>query len=489
MAEQRGGAAGDDILDLPAAGPTVIRGGVLRIAGYVAGALVSALSVIVLTRYLSVADFGRYTQVVALVTLVAGLTDAGMTSMGVREYSVLERAAGATLLRNLLGIRIVLTFAGVAIALAFGAVAGYSDVMLAGIVLAGAALGFQVAQGTIGVPLQSGLRLGWVTAFDLLRQGATVLMLLLAVVAGAGLAVLLAAPLPVAIALLVATGALVRGQVSLAPAFDRETWRRLLALTLPFAAATAVGAIYVYVTIVLMSLVATEQETGIFGAAFRVFAVIVTIPGLLVMTAFPVLARAARDDGARLSYAVQRLFEVCLILGVGVALVTFVAAPTIIDVVAGRPKYDGSVAVLRIQAIALLASFFVALGGFTLLSLHRHRALLIVNGVALASAATLTLVLAGDHGAVGTAYANVVGETVLVVGYLLGLRRGDDGARVSFKLLPRVALAAAAGIGVAVLVVGLQPLLAAALGGAAYAAALVLLRAVPVEIYEALRRR
>ena len=483
----RGGLAGEDILDLPTAGPAIIRGGLLRVVGFGVGLVVSVGSAVVLLRYLSVADFGHYTQVIALVTIVAGLTEAGMTSIGVREYSVREGADADNLMRNLLGLRLVLTTAGVVIAIGFGLVAGYSSAMLVGVALAGVALVLQVVQGTIGVPLQSGLRLGWVTALDLLRQGGTALALVAAVVGGAGLALLLAAPLPVAVVLVAITVWLVRGQLTPAPAFDRATWRWMLALTLPFAAATAVGVIYAYVTIVLMGLVSTEQETGIFSAAFRIFAVIVTVPGLLVMTAFPLLARAARDDRERLGYAVQRLFEVCMILGVGVALITVVGAPTIIDVLAGR-KYADAVAVLRVQGIALLASFLVALGGYALLSLRRHRALLITNGLALATAVALTLALAPGHGAVGTAYANLAGEAVLVGGYFLALRRGEDGARISLELLPRVALAAAAGVAVALLVQA-SPLLGAALAGAAYVAGLVLLRAVPAEILEALRAR
>jgi O-antigen/teichoic acid export membrane protein len=214
-----------DVLDLPTAGPAVIRGGIMRVLGYVAGVAISVAGAVVLLRYLTVADFGRYTQVIALVTIVAGLTDAGMTSIGVREYSVRDPAAAATLLRNLLGLRLVLTAAGIGLAFAFAAAAGYTAAMLAGVALAGAALVLQVAQGTLAVPLQAELRFGWVTALDLLRQAGSVLAVLAAVLVGAGLTVLLGAPLPVAVALLVVTGWLVRGRVSFAPAFEREEWR------------------------------------------------------------------------------------------------------------------------------------------------------------------------------------------------------------------------------------------------------------------------
>lgn len=475
-----------DILDTPQAGPKVVRGSVLRVLGYGAGVLLSVGSAAVLLRYLSVADFGRYAAALSLVTIVAGLTDAGMTSIGVREYTVREGEDRDRLMRNLLGMRIVLTVAGVVIAIGFGLLAGYTDAILLGIALAGAALIVQVAQGTIAVPLHSGLRLGWITGLDLLRQAGMVLALVIAVLAGAGLAALLAAPLPVAIVLVFITLALVRGAVPVRPAFDRETWRRLLALTLPFAAATAVGTIYVYLTIVLMSLVASEQQTGIFGASFRVFVVLAGVPGLLIMSAFPLLARAARDDRVRLGYAVQRLFEICVICGVGIAVVTVAAAPAIIDLLGGS-AYAEAVPVLRVQAIALLASFLVALGGYALLSLHRHRALLIANAVALVASAGLTLTLAPGLGAIGAAYATVAGESVLAIGYLLALLRGDDGVRISPAVLPRVALAAAAAG--SVMLLALPSALVAVLCGCVFLAVLVVLRAVPAEVVEAWRGR
>lgn len=475
-----------DILDTPQAGPTVIRGSILRVAGYGAGVLLGVGSAALLLRYLPVADFGRYTAAVSLVTIVAGLTDAGMTSIGVREYTVREGADRDSLMRNLLGMRIVLTLGGVALAIGFAIVAGYTDPIVAGVALAGVALVVQVVQATIAVPLQSSLRLGWVTALDLLRQMGTVLVLVVAVLTGAGLAVLLAAPLPVAIVLVAITLVLVRDVVPIRPAFDRKAWWTLLALTLPFAAATAVGTIYVYLTIVLMSLVASEQETGIFGAAFRVFIVLGGVPGLLIMTAFPLLARAARDDRERLGYALQRLFEICVICGVGIAIVLAVAAPVVIEVLGGG-DYAAAASVLRVQSIALFASFLVGLGGYALLSLRRHRALLIANAVALVTSAGLTLALAPGLGAMGAAYASVAGEFALAIGYLVALLRGPDAIRLSLAIVPPVALAAITAGSVVLLPV--PTAVAAPFSGIVFVAVLIALRAVPAELTEAWRSR
>ena len=105
--------------------------------------------------------------------------------------------------------------------------------------------------------------------------------------------------------------------------------------TLPDALAAAVGLIYFRIAVVLMSYVSTDEETGIFSAAFRIVEVVGVLPWMLVSAGFPILARAARDDEARLGYALQKIFEVAVVLGVFIALGLAVAAPFAIEVVAG----------------------------------------------------------------------------------------------------------------------------------------------------------
>ena len=275
------------------------------------------------------------------------------------------------------------------------------------------------------------LRLGWVTAIDILRQGATVVFILVLIAVGAGLLPLLGVTIPVALVVLAATIPLVRGAVPPMPSYDREEWRRLLRITLPFAAATGIGVIYAYLTIVLMSLVSTQHETGLFGAAFRVFVVLTQVPGLLVVSAFPVLSRAARDDRTRLAYALQRLFDISVILGAGLALATIVGAAVAIDVVAGS-KFHDSIGVLQIQGLAYVGTALAALWGFTLLSVRAHRALLVTNGIALATSMALTLALAPSHGAKGAAVANVAGESVLAAAYAVALMRSHPDLRVGW---------------------------------------------------------
>ena len=472
-----------DVLDTPEAGPLAIRGGVLRIGGYVLGSLLSVISAALLTRHLGAADFGRYAAVFSLITVVTGIADAGTANIGVREYSVRRGEEGRTFLAHLMGIRILLAVLGGLAAVAFSLAAGYDSEMIAGAGLAGVGLVIATVGGTLAVPLQSLLRLGWVTNLEVLRQAATVALIVALVLAGAGIVPLLAVPIPVGLLVIVVTVALVRSHAGLRPRADREAWRRLVALTLPYAAATAIGIFYAHTTVLALSIASTERETGLFSAAFRVYFVLATIPGLLVSSAFPILARAARDDRDRLRYAVQRLLDASLVFGGGMALVTAVGAPVAIAIVAGG-EYDASVSVLRVLAIAILGTFLIAVGGFALLSLERYRALIVANLTGLALSAGITLTLAPSLGADAGAIAVVTGDLVLGSLYFLVLARaGDVTPRWTAAL--KAALAAAVAVAL-VLVTGLPAVPATLLAGGVFCALLVPLRAIPDEVLEAL---
>lgn len=487
MEESLRPGAESDILSTPAAGRAAIRGAVLRVVGYALGVGLSVIGAALLIRHLGPADFGRYTTVISLVTILAAFAEAGTTNIGVREYSVLPPGRREPFVGGIAGLRVVTTAAGVAVAVVFAWVVGYDSEMVTGAAIVGLGLLLFAVQATWSIPLQSQLRLGWVAALEVVRQAGTVVVIAVLVYAGASLVPFFWVTAAATVAALVVTIPLVRGLVPFAPTFRGTDWRRLLALTVPFSAANAVGAVYVYLAVVMLSLISTEQQTGYFGASFRVFIVLTGIPVLLVASAFPILARAARDDYSRLTYALRRLWEIHLLLGVGVALCTAVGAELAIDVVAGD-EFGPSVDVLRIMAFALVASFLQAVWGFALLSLSLFRGILLANGAALVVSLALNLALAPSYGAEGSAVATVVAEGVLAAGYAVALLRSRRDLRLPLGIVPRVVVALLPAAAV-LLIPGLSPEVQLIVVGAVYAVAAWVVGAIPAEVGQALRPR
>jgi O-antigen/teichoic acid export membrane protein len=473
-----------DVLDSAEAGGKAIRGGAVRTAAFFVAMLMSLVSVPFMTRHLGPEAFGYYATAFSILFILGGVTEAGLTNLGTRDYVTLEGRERERFLRNLVGLRLSLTVGGIGLAIALTAATGAATEIVAGVAIAGAGMVLSLTQQTYAVVLNSQLRLGWVSALELLRQGTLTAGILVLVVAGASLLPFFAASVLAGAVVLVATVALLRGQAPLLPLADVGAWRATLKRVLPYALAAAVGLIYFRLAIILMSYVAPEREVGLYGGAFRIVETVGVVPWLLVSSAFPILARAARDDAGRLRYAVGRLFDVSVLLGVWSALALAMGAGFAVQVVLGG-QFNDAVPVLQLQALALLGSFFVATGLYTMLSLERFRALLVASALAAVTSGALTLVLVPELGAEGAALATAAAELVLAIGVVVAIR---DVVRPGLGTLARAlpGIAGMAGVG---LLVDAHDVVVVLLGSAVFWAAALACRAVPPELLAAVRRR
>jgi O-antigen/teichoic acid export membrane protein len=476
-----------DLLDSAEAGGRIVRGGALRFSTYVLVVALSIISAALLTRHLGVVRFGQYTTVISLVGVLAAITDAGMSTIGTREFAVREGAERDALMGDLLGLRMVLTSVGLLLVIGFSLAAGYDTALLWGAILASLSTIALVVQHTHTIPISAALRIGTLSALELARQAMTVALIVGFVLLGAGVLPLLAVALIVNVALIPPTAALARHQISLRMGFRPRDWLELLRLTVSFSLAGAVGTLYIFTAQVITSLVASQHQSGLFAASFRIFIVVGAVPGLLVGSALPLLARAARDDRERLAYALQRIFEVSLILGVAASLGTLGGAQFMIRVVAG-PKYAASAEVLEVQGLALIASFALAGWSYALLSLKRYKSILLVNLAAFLVSCSLTLLLAGSSGAMGAAIATLCGESVLALGSLLALVHGHPELSPRLGVVLKVLPAAALGVALALLP-DLSSLVRALLAVGAYGLVILATRAVPPEVIELLPGR
>src|SRR6266545_2316014 len=400
----------------PDVGLRVIRGATLRGVGYALGMLLTAVASIFLLRHLGVADFGRYMTVVSLIAIVGGLTDAGLTAVGGRDLAV--RPPGEErrrLLANLLGLRLVLTPLGVLVALAFAIAAGYDRTLVLGTVLAGIGLVLISCQGTMTLPLAVDLRIGRLTATEVIKQATMLLGIMLLVAAGASLSPFFAVSIAVGFVALVVTPPLVGGSFVWRPAFDRLEWRTLIHEALPLAAAVVIGVLYFRLLIVLTSLLATAVETGLFATSFRVTEILYSVATLAVTVALPVLAIAA-EEPTRLRYMLQRMIEVAVIAASYLIVLVVIIAEPVLHLLGGD-QYRDAAPVLRIQVFALIPVFLAQVCVVGLISIRRVSVQAVANGLAVPLMVALGLVLIPLYDATGAAITALVAET----GYALAL--------------------------------------------------------------------
>jgi O-antigen/teichoic acid export membrane protein len=432
-----------DLLATTDAGPALVRGGMMRTGAFVGGSLFGVAAAGLLFRRLGVSETGRYTTALSLGAVAIGVTDLGLNVIGLREFSVLRGEERARLARNLMGMRLALTSLG-AVTVTVSAFAIYGRLLGLGVLIACSGMIIQTTQMTLTVPLMARLRLGWISVLELARQLIAAAAMVVLVLAGAHLLAYLAVVAITSLLMLPPTIALVRGDIPIRPSFDMRAWRELIVPGLAYSAATVTATLYLRVAIVLVSLIDGSRQLGYFSVSYRVVESLLVLPGLLVGSAFPIFAHAAHTDPVRLQYALSRVFDAALIVGVWVSLALVVGASFVIDVVAG-PDFRGAAAVLAVQGLVVGAVFLSSVWAYVMLSLRLHRVILIFNLSLLALLAVTVAVLATLFGAEGAAFAT---SAVEIIGAIAGgvlLLHGRPHLRPSLRILPKVVTAAGIG--------------------------------------------
>jgi O-antigen/teichoic acid export membrane protein len=429
-------------------------------------------------------DAGRYVTALALVAIVGSASDLGLTGVGLRELARRQPEDRWALARDLLGLRLTLTLIG-GVTISVIAWIAYSSTLGAGVALASVGLLLLVTQDNAALPLLIGLRLGSVSALELLRQLLSIAFTVLLVLIGARLLPFLTISIPVGAIVLAVTVVLVRGTRPLAPTFSLRRWRVFTRPMLPYTAAIAANALYVRVSVILVSALASAAQLGYFAVGYRVIDVLTLVPGLLVSSAFPIFAKAASDDHERLGYALGRVHEVGLIVGTWVAVTIVVGAPLAVDVVGG-PQFKPAAPVLAVQGIALGSMFVSLVWASGLLSLGLYRRILVISVSALIVNSVLVAALIPLDGARGAAIGTSVVELGLCFVQAAAVVRGRPQIRVPMKILPPVLVSAAAGLLPLALPGGVPVVARVAVSTVLFAVTLLLLRAVPPELLDVL---
>lgn len=453
----------EDVLTSAAAGGRVIRGSFVRAGGMTAGIVVGLGTAALLLRHLGVAESGRYVTVMSLLVIAGSITDTGLNITGSRALALRTPDERSILVANFVGQRLVITPVVLLLAFLFALLAGYTRSMVVGTLLAGTGVFvFSVADAVL-LPLTVELRNAGLAFIDFFKQALTLVGVALLVVLGAHLTPFFAIQIVVGIAVAIVASALVGQRPFLRPRFDRVEQRSMLTRALPVATAFVLGQIYFRMVIVLMSLISNAKQTGYFAGSLRAMEALVTMPILIAGVALPVLVRAARDDRARLRYALKGLNEGAVIGGVFVILVTFRAAEPVMALIGG-PSFRPSGGVLRIQVATLLFIALCQIWTVALVALGRQRDLILANTAALLGVAVFVAVLVPSLGARGGALASVLGDILLASLIYWRLHATMGEVRIRLRFLVRVAAAVALAC-ICFVVPGLPDLIAAALAG------------------------
>lgn len=467
------------------AGAVAVTGGALRLQTRLFALGLSLLTTVLLVRLLSEREFGELSLIVAMVTIVSGLSDLGLSGVGIREWIRRGPSERRALLSDLLGLRLVAIAIGAGAALLFAVVVGYGSDVVLGLAAALVGAAFNAVQAALTIPLIAQLRQALVGALELLAVAVQSILQIVLVLVGAGVVPIAAALIPAGLAGLFALLLVSRDRPPW-PRFHVAALRQLLRESAAFAAAGAVSVVYLRAAVLLGPAFLTANEFGAFSVAFRAVESLTMLPSMLTMALFPVLTHAALHDRARLARGYDVLWRSTATLGAVTAAGVIGVAPLITLVFTGGsdPITIDSFVVL---GCALGALFVGAAGMWMLLAERHYRAVLTINLVALTCNVGLTIAAGAWLSARWFAIGILVSEIGIALAADRVCRRGlaRSGHPVEHgptAHLLKVALAVVAALGAFALTRDLFPLVPLATACAAAGVVLLATRAVPVEL-------
>lgn len=392
----------------------LIRNSTVLSGGQVGSKLISLVYGIALSRYLGAAGFGNIGAAIAVTALAYVFVDFGLVPLMVRDvarnHDLVDGYAS-----NVVGVKLVLiVLVNVGLAV-FLAVSTYSTelILIVWIYSLNSALAAIVGVGVAG--LQGLEEMHKPALLQLGRDVLNVSLSLTAIALHAGILAIVWASVAATAVQLVVMGVIaarygVRASLSLVKV---RFARGLLLESLPFATFVLLATLYGQLAVVMVSLLMSIRETGLYAAAVTVSGFVAMFPAVFAQTVFPVFSKyhASRPEMLRVSY--EKMFKYLVILGFGLSPAAALAAKDALRLVLGEEYVPATAAAI----VLILSQVFAAnyINGTLLNSTGRQRLFTISYGVGVAMQVGLSWWLIPRFGPVGAALGFLIPG---VVGYV-----------------------------------------------------------------------
>lgn len=194
---------------------------------------------------------------------------------------------------------------------------------------------------------------------------------------------------------------------------------------------------------ILLSLLKTPRDVGIYTVAYRFVDQAFLLPGMFIASIFPIMTRTLHTDKAAAQRVINRVFEFLVLSGMAITLFVYTLAPFLVRLVAGD-DFHAAVHPLRILSLAITLLFAAPVFYNVLLARDRQRDLIAIGIVLLIWDVSTNLILIPRYGYNGAAVATICTQAFGLIVLFVAARRREP-FRIDVRFLARAAGAAAVG--------------------------------------------
>lgn len=408
----------------------VVRNALVLLAGRVVGMGLTAISSVVLFRYLGSHLLGEYSSVYAYLALFGWLATFGMDVVLARDLSR-RREAAATIIAAAMVLGLALSVLATSIALVAAPSVGYENVLPL-LVLASLEILILTPLRLPSIVLQVDLRQWIAVAVGVGRQVLWLAMVVVLTEANVSLSTLVLAR--TACATLEVLILLVVSFQTVIPKW-KAIWvegRGILVQAAPLALTALAVGVYHRVDQVMLHGLAGDAELGHYVAAVNLVELLGAIPVAFMTSLFPTLSRVA-GERQKFQRHVKDGFRYLMAVACGLSLAIAVGSDVVVRLVYGSGFRESSV-VLAILVWSELPVFWGIVAANALIAVGLQRFLPIAAIAGAISNLALNALLIPRLGGAGAAWASVISYAVGGVGIFVVLRTTRPVVQVGLRV-------------------------------------------------------
>lgn len=429
-----------------------------------------------LTKYLGVAQYGQYTTIFAYASFWTLFADFGLIIVMVKELSQ-KPEEKEIIVGNVFSLRLALASLVFLLSIIVVQFLPYDPAVKTGVIYIGLAFLLQTMITAFGGFFQANYQIHKAVIGDILGKLICLLMIIWAISGQRGFMTILAAYILGNGLNLFFNYLLARRLTPIRWLINWPIWRRLLSQSLPIAIISLFGYLYFRSDMLLLSLMKSNYDVGIYGPTYKILDILIVLPSFLTHAAFPAVALFYVQDRQRLNRVLQKIFDSLLTVALPLGVGGFLLAEKILVFLAGRDFITphifwrswqvGGVQALQILMLAVIVSYMNAILGSAVIAANQQKRLILPTLIYAIFNIGFNLLFIPRFSYLAASASTFLTEVLIFI-FSYYIFRQVVGYRLSFTILPKIFLAVAVMAAVIYWLPNLHLLLVIAISGAVY---------------------
>lgn len=378
----------------------------IQLIGRIISYAISLFIIILITRYLGTEGFGDYTTITVFVASIAVLAEFGINQSIIKEYFSSEKKERT--FANGFALRVFFSLGLFVLGALASYLFPYSPVVRNGIWIMAFATFFSSTSYIFTNVFQIFLKMHYSAIAEVLGKALILILNILIIRLDLGLYFLIISIVFGNILTFFLAYFWAKKLIKIRLKFDFGVWRRIFIKSIAIGISVILTVIILRIDIIILSVLKTNWEVGIYGASYKVLEIVRALPAVFCGLLFPILANYyANKKRKTFNITIQKGYDVLFVTGIWISTILLALSGSIILAIAGN-EFTDSIPALQVLSFSALLIFLAQLFGTVIVAGDKQKTIIIPYVLVIAFNIALNLYLIPKFSFMGAAYATLI---------------------------------------------------------------------------------